>query len=120
MSTATMLQSGALHLPQARPRPTHKAHPALPRRTGKGALLGPLQALVEARMRKAEIEMEFRRHSCATASASAGKEEPTHFAALCSRAAARLSSLASLASGMRQRRGLHERPGTDRRSPAPF
>ncbi len=59
MSTATTLQLGALHLPQAHPRPTRKAHAAVPQRMGKGALLGPLQALVEARMRKAEIELEF-------------------------------------------------------------
>jgi hypothetical protein len=93
MSTATMAQAGALHLSRTSQRATRKHYAALPERMGKSPLLGPLQALVEARMRKAQIEMEFRPHSCGEASTGAGKAQVTYFAELCSQVASRLSSL---------------------------
>ena len=99
MSTATMAPSGAVHLSRTRQSATRKPNAALPDQLGKSPLLGPLQALVEARMRKAEIELESRLHSDAAASTSTGKEGPTYFGALCSRAATRLSSLACLVFG---------------------
>jgi hypothetical protein len=68
MSTATTLQSGPLHLSQARSRLTRKALARLPQRMNKSALLEPLQALVEARMRKTIIEIELRRRSGTAAS----------------------------------------------------
>lgn len=74
MSTATMAQSGAVHLSRTSQRATRKPNAALTERIGKGVLLGPLQALAEARMRKAQIEMESRRHSCSAASTSTGRK----------------------------------------------
>jgi len=69
MSTATMAQSGAVHLSKVG---TRKFNAALTEQVGKSFLLEPLLALVEARMHKAQIEMESRRHSCGTASTSPG------------------------------------------------
>ena len=78
MSTATMARSGAVHLSRTRQSATRKPNAALPERLGNGALLGPLQALVEARMRKAQIEMEFRPRSCSAASTGTGKAQVTY------------------------------------------
>jgi hypothetical protein len=91
MSTATMVRSGAVHLPNVGQRPTRKFNAAPAEQVGKGALLGPLQALVEARMGKARLEMVSRHHSCGAACTRTGKVKPTYFE-LCSRAAWRLFS----------------------------
>jgi hypothetical protein len=92
MSTATMAQAGPAHLSRTSQSATRKPNAALPERMVKSPLLGPLQALVEARMRKAQIEMESRRHSRGATSRSTGKAQLT-FVELCSRVASRLSSL---------------------------